>query len=99
MPFGQSIPVAAPVSLVCGIVGGQVAKHVAKKLGCGDAAQQFATEVGHTLTSAATGWAVNAALGVDATGAAVTVAQSLTTGQIHGTLTRRPELFSVFTRS
>jgi hypothetical protein len=86
MPFGQSIPIAAPVSAITGLLCGELARHIAKELGAGEVGQRIATGVTHAISSAAAGYAVNTALGVDVTGAAVTTVQSLGTAAAHAVL-------------
>jgi hypothetical protein len=83
---GQSVPISAPAATIAGFLGGELCRAIAKELGGGDFAQRFATAAGHTISSAVAGYAVNTVLGLDATGAVVTTAQTVGTAMLHDTL-------------
>jgi hypothetical protein len=79
VPFGQSTPVAVPLAAIAG----EIARTALKKHGCGEVAPRIGSGVTRTLASAATGYCVNAVLGVDVTAAAVTTVRSPTTAALH----------------
>lgn len=88
MAFGQSVPVSSPVAALAGIVGGELFRFAVKEMGGGEVAQRIANGVGHTLSSAGAGYAINVIGGADVTGAAVTTGQTVVTALLHDSLRR-----------
>ena len=92
MPFGQSTFVASPLSLAAGTVVGHYVEKIAEERGASKLMQKLATGAAHYAASSLTGYAVNAALGADVTGATVTTVQSPTTAIMHGMRSGRKPL-------
>jgi hypothetical protein len=90
--IGQSTPISVPASAIGGFLGGELFRIVAEECGANDFVKRFATVAGHAITSAVTGYAINATLGADVTGAAVTTVQTVGTALIHDTL-RHADLY------
>jgi hypothetical protein len=93
--FGQSIPVASPAGAFAGILGGELAGWVAKRLGASEDAERWAVKVAHAATSSLVGWAINAVAGADITGAAVHTGVAAVGAEIHGNL-HQPAVFERF---
>jgi hypothetical protein len=87
MPFGQSVPIASPIAAIAGLLAGEVCRAIAEEMECGEVAQRIATGIGHALASAGAGYCVNAVLGADVTGAAVTTGQTALTATAHAFFT------------
>ena len=83
MPFGQSVPAASPAAGIAGLLAGELCRAIVKEMGCGETGQKIATGVSHALVSAGVGYCINAALGADVTGAAVTTGQTALTATLH----------------
>lgn len=98
MPFGQSVPVSSPVAAVAGVVGGELLRYAVKEMGYGETGQRIANGIGHALSSACAGYAINVIGFADVTGAAVTTGQTVATTILHDGL-RHPEIFSGFEES
>ncbi len=84
MPFGHSIPIAAPLGGFAGWVAGEFSRAVVKELGGGRGLQSLAAGVAHATMSATVSSVVNAAM-LDPTGAAATPATSLGGAALHAT--------------
>lgn len=78
-----------------GIIAGEVARHIVKKNGGSEIAQRVAAGLVDAAAGAAAGYTVNAVLGADVTGAAVTTGQAVVQGLVHTTLSA-PRLESIF---
>lgn len=83
MPFGQSTPFSTITAATIGFAVGELANYVASEMGANEFGKRTATFIGHTAGSLVAGYAVNAVLGVDVTGAVVTTAQSPTMAAMH----------------
>jgi hypothetical protein len=86
MPLGQSVPIATPLAAIAGVICGEIALAIAKNKGCNEITQRVVTGVAHAVASATTGYCINAALGVDVTGAVVTTGQTAATAVGHAAI-------------
>lgn len=95
--IGQSIPIASPAGAVAGVVGGELAGWVAKRLGASPSVTRWAVKIGHAATSSVVGWSINALGGADVTGAAVHAGVAAVGAEMHGQL-HHPAVFQSFER-